>query len=64
MKSKSAIGSIPQRIAFWVRTMATSTVQERRKRLVNRVGRHLPCNTVVAVSEFGKISDKVRWNKV
>lgn len=40
--------------------MATSVVQERRKRLVNRVGRHLPCNTMEIVTEFARVSEKVR----
>lgn len=40
--------------------MATSALQERRKRLVNRVGRHLPCNTIQVVSDFAKVATKVR----
>ena len=40
-------------------TMATSALQERRKRLVNRVGRHLPCNTMQIVSDFANVATKV-----
>lgn len=39
--------------------MATSALQERRKRLVNRVGRHLPCNTIQVVSDFANVATKV-----
>ncbi|CAM9700215.1 unnamed protein product [Hapterophycus canaliculatus] len=39
--------------------MATSALQERRKRLVNRVGRHLPCNTMQVVFDFAKVATKV-----
>ncbi|CAM9641521.1 unnamed protein product [Ectocarpus sp. 4 AP-2014] len=42
--------------------MATSALQERRKRLVNRVGRHLPCNTIQVVSGFAKVATKVVEN--
>eukprot|EP00752_Nemacystus_decipiens_P012018 g10653.t1 len=39
--------------------MASSALQERRKRLVNRVGRHLPCNTIQVVSDFANVATKV-----
>ncbi|CAN0126854.1 unnamed protein product [Pylaiella littoralis] len=39
--------------------MASPALQGRRKRLVNRVGRHLPCNTIEVVSDFGKVATKV-----
>lgn len=38
--------------------MTTSVLQERRKRLVNRVGRHLPCNSMLVVSDFAKVAAK------
>lgn len=38
--------------------MTTSALQERRKRLVNRVGRHLPCNSMQVVSDFAKVAAK------
>lgn len=42
-------------------TMATSALQERRKRLVNRVGRHLPCNNMQVVSDFANVATKASY---
>lgn len=44
--------------------MASLAVQERRKRLVNRVGRHLPCNTMDRVTDFANVATKIVENIV